>query len=287
MNLGPPLLLCVVLASMQANAQTGSMSLPERVIAGDAFSIPTSGSGAGTLYIAGLGQVLKREVQLGQTVYFSSGTLFSAGRYVAVLSSGESATDGQFDVVPSAKPAEMSFLARPSRLPVSQHDGITGAVYVLDAYRNLVVTPLPVSFAVSSPSGATQNRTVRTREGAAWTAFDSTPQQGMDKFVAQTADISSTRVISQVPGDPCGLRMTAQQSGQGVQLRTDPVRDCSGNAVPDGTIVTFTEAYESGQSTVDVPLKRGFAQVEMPFRPGATISVASGVALGNQIRLGK
>ena len=38
------------------------------------------------------------------------------------------------------------------------------------------------------------------------------------------------------------------------------------------------------QSTVDVPLKRGIAQVEMPAHEGATISVASGVVLGNQIR---
>lgn len=287
MKLGPTVLLSTLIASAQVYAQAGSMSLPKTVTAGDSFSIPTSGSGTATLHILGLGQVLKRDVQLGQTVYISTGTLYSAGRYIAVLSSGDSATDGQFDVVPSSKPAEITFLARPSRLPVSQHEGITGAAYVLDAYHNLIVTPMSISFALSPPAGAEQNRTVTTRDGAAWTAFDSTPQQGTDKFAARAGDISSTRIIRQVPGDPCGLRMTAQHSGKQVEVKTDPVRDCSGNAVPDGTIVTFTEAFDSGQSTVDVPLKRGFAQVDMPFRPGATISVASGVALGNQIRLEK
>lgn len=287
MKLGPVVLLSTLIASAQVHAQAGSMSLPKTVIAGDSFSIPTAGSGTATLYVIGLGQVLKRDVQLGQTVYFPTGTLYNAGRYVAVLSSGDSATNEQFDVVPAGKPAEITFLARPSRLPVSQHEGITGATYVLDAYHNLMVRPMPVAFVLSPPSGAAQNRTVTTRDGAAWAEFDSTPQQGTDKFVAQTGDISSTRVIRQVPGDPCGLRMTAQQSGKRVEVKTDPVRDCSGNAVPDGTIVTFTEAFDSGQSTVDVPLKRGFAQVEMPFRPGAIISVASGVALGNQIRLEK
>jgi len=78
--------------------------------------------------------------------------------------------------------------------------------------------------------------------------------------------------------------MNATQSGQGLQLKTDPVRDCNGNAVPDGTIVTFTEAYEGGQTTVDVPLKRGIAEVGMASHNGAIISVASGVVLGNQIR---
>jgi len=35
---------------------------------------------------------------------------------------------------------------------------------------------------------------------------------------------------------------------------------------------------------VDVPLKRGVAEVEMPAHNGAMITVASGVVLGNQIR---
>jgi hypothetical protein len=62
------------------------------------------------------------------------------------------------------------------------------------------------------------------------------------------------------------------------------VHDCSGNAVPDGTIVTFTELYNDAKSSVDVPIKKGIAKVEMPANKGAIISVASGVVLGNQIR---
>jgi hypothetical protein len=202
---------------------------------------------------------------------------------VVVLATESSAENGSFDVVPASKPAELSFLAKPSRLPVGLHDGITGAVYLFDAYRNLIDTPTPVSFELSNPSGAVQKRVVTTRDGAAWTVMDSTAQQGIDKFVARMGDISSARVVAQVPGDPCGLKMSARPSGQKVQLATDPVRDCNGNAVPDGTIVTFTEAYNGGQSTVDVPLKRGIAEVEMPAHSGSTISVASGVVLGNQI----
>ena len=77
--------------------------------------------------------------------------------------------------------------------------------------------------------------------------------------------------------------MNARQSGQRVQLVTDPVRDCSGNAVPDGTIVTFTETYGGAQSTIDEPLKHGIAEVTMQVHPGAKLSVASGVVMGNQI----
>ena len=279
------LLTTMALAMMQpVVAQNRSLTLPKTVEAGSAFSLHTAGSGKAALYIVGLGQVLKRDVEAEGTAFFPAGSLYNAGHYLAVLAGNSSTETVSFDVVPATKPAELSFLAKPSRLPVGLHDGITGAVYVFDAYHNLVYAPTPVSFELSSPSGAVQKHIVVTSNGAAWTVMDSTAEQGMDRFLARVDEISNARVIGQVPGDPCGLKMSARQSGQAVQLTTDPVRDCNGNAVPDGTIVTFTEAYSGGQSTVDVPLKHGIAEARMAGHSGATISVASGVVVGNQIR---
>jgi hypothetical protein len=278
----------LALTAMQpATAQGAKMSLPKTVEAGNAFSVQTTGGGNATLYLIGPEQVLKRDVQLGHATVFSAGSVYNAGRYLVVLIGDSSTESGTFDVIPARKPADLSFLARPSRLPVGLHDGITGAVYVFDAYENLITAPGQVSFELSSPSDTVQKRIVETHDGAAWTAMDSTAQQGVDKFQARIDDVSSTRVVEQVPGDPCGLKMSASQSGHGIELVTDPVRDCKGNAVPDGTIVTFTEAFGGGQSMVDVPLKRGIAKVQMSGHEGATISVASGVVLGNQIRWGK
>jgi hypothetical protein len=224
---------------------------------------------------------------LGDTVSISAGTLYDTGRYVATLMSGSATESSIFDVTPASSPAVLSFLAKPSRLPVSLHGGITGAVYVFDTYRNLITAPLPVSFELTAPNGTVQKRAETTRFGAAWTVMDSSGQEGKDKFEARLGEVSSARIIAQVPGDPCGLKMTAVQSGQLLELETAPVRDCTGNAVPDGTIVTFTESFRGGQSTVDVPLKRDIAQVKMPIHSGATISVASGVVMGNQIGWGK
>lgn len=265
-------------------ANAASMHLPESVQAGSPFSIESTGSGPAVLYIVGLGQVLRRHMQLGETTLLPAGTLYNAGRYVAVLVAGSSTDSGAFDVLPAKQAASLGFLAKPSRLPVGLHDGISGAVYVFDAYQNLITAPMPVSFQLSEASGPVQARTVVTRDGRASTLMDSTAKEGAAKFVARADDVSSTRIIEQVPGDPCSLKMTAQQSGQKLELQTAPVRDCSGNAVPDGTIVTFTESYNGIQSTVDVPLKRGIAKVEMPARSGAKISVASGVVMGNEIR---
>lgn len=273
-----------VVAAHLVLAQGTGIEVPKTVEAGKSFSIQCSGNGRAILYIIGPGQVVRRDVQLGQPALFSAGSLYNAGHYLAVLAGGSSRQQKTFDVIAATQPAELSFLAKPSRLPVGLHDGITGAVYVFDAYHNLVTVPMRVSFELANPVGAVQTRTMITHEGAAWTTIDSTAQQGNDRFVVRLGGISNLRVIGQVPGDPCGLKMNASQSGSHVHLVTDPVRDCSGNAVPDGTVVTFTETYNGTQSTVDVPLKRGIAEVEMPAYSGARISIASGVVLGNEIR---
>lgn len=271
-----------VLAALQlAGAQ--SLILPGTIQAGSAFDVQTTGSGNGTLYIVGPSQVIQLKVTLGQTASFESGTLTNAGVYTVILTGGASTEHRKLNVVPAKAAAHITFLARPSRLAVNLHNGISGAVYVFDAYHNLITEPMPVSFDLTPPSGAALHRKATTANGAAWVQLDSTAKEGMDKFVAQADGVTSQRIVEQVPGNPCRLQMSAKRSGNQLEVQTDPVRDCSGNAVPDGTIVTFTENYNGTQSTVDVPLKRGIAKVEMPAHNGATITVASGVVLGNEI----
>ena len=279
----------VLAAANLACAQDEGLTVPAAIAAGSAFSIQSAGSGQATLYIVGPEQVLERKVQLGQATDFPADSLFDAGQYLVILSppassGGGSAITRSLNVLPADRPTKLSFIAGPSRLPVGMQQAITGDVYVFDTYRNLIVAPLPVSFELTSPSAAARSRVVTTHDGAAWTAMDSSAKEGTDTFIAKVGEVSSRRIVSQVSGDPCNLRMNVSQSSGKLQVETDPVRDCNGNAVADGTIVTFTETYNGDQTTVDAPLKRGIAKVEMPAVRGATISVASGVSLGNQVR---
>jgi hypothetical protein len=267
-------------------AQAAHMNLPKQVEAGKPFTIDTTGTGKAVIYIVGFGQALHQGVQLGESVSVAAGALHNAGHYTAMLASGSATESASLDVIPT-QVANLSFLAKPSRLPVGLQGGISGAVYVFDAYQNLVTAPNPVSFQLSGGSGVAQTRTAVTKNGCAWTQMDSATKEGAVQFVARVGNISSTRVIQEVPGDPCGLRVSARPAGQKIQLQTDPLRDCSGNPVPDGTIVTFTEAYRGGETTVDVPLKRGIAQTELPAYNGAKISAAAGVVMGNEIHWGK
>jgi hypothetical protein len=260
------------------------MRFPPRVEAGQRLSLPTSGSGDAVLLVVGPGQIVRRQVRLGEKIVFAPGDLHSAGHYVAWLVGPNATERAQFNVVSKPEPASLSFLAKPSRVPVSQRDGISGVAYVFDIYGNLILEPVPVSFELLGVPGATQKTTVPTRNGVAWVRMNSAPRAGAAQYQARAGNVVEKRVIQQVAGDPCSLRMHAQPASHGILVETEPVRDCSGNAVPDGTVVTFTEVYAGGQATVDVPLKRDVARAEIPARDGALISVAAGVVMGNEIR---
>jgi len=272
----------LVLPTCMALAQ--GLQFPQIVRAGDAFSMPTSGSGKAVLYIVGPAQTLRRDVQLGERVSFAAGELYGAGHYVAVMVQSGSTDAVEFDVRPAHDVGSLGFLAKPSRLPVNMHNGISGAVYVFDPYHNLLTTPMPATLELAGAGDAAQTRTVATRNGLAWTTMDSAAKESAARFTARIGNVSSTRIINQVPGEPCSISISAKPSGSRLEVQTTPVRDCSGNMIPDGTIVTFTESLGNSQSTVDVPLKQGIATVMMPANRGAKISAASGVVAGNEIR---
>jgi hypothetical protein len=94
------------------------------------------------------------------------------------------------------------------------------------------------------------------------------------------------RVVQQVASEPCNLRIKGERNAKGVLVETDPVRDCAGNPVPDGTIVTFTAKDGDDTDTVDAPVKKGVARAQMTANGPVVISAASGVVMGNELHIG-
>ncbi|MGH9343097.1 MAG: hypothetical protein ACRD19_04980, partial [Terriglobia bacterium] len=153
----PFLFVSLILAAVQvAPAQGAGLSAPKSIVAGSAFNVQSTGSGAAILYIVGPDQVLKQNVQLGETAPFPAGSLYNAGHYLVILAANSSTQSASLDVIPESEPARINFLAKPTRLPVQLHNDITGAAYVFDAHDNLIYAPMPVSFELSGPSGAKQ-----------------------------------------------------------------------------------------------------------------------------------
>ena len=263
-------------------AHGAELRVPQNATAGQALSISTGGGE--TLYLIGPGQIIKRKIHGGEDVQITGDELRNAGRWIAVVRGG--ANESQVFWVRPGKAENLNFLARPSRVPVNKPGVISGVAFVFDKYENLVLDPTKVDFSLSVGSahaehGATSNN------GVAWVTSSSAPKAGAAQFVASLPDTQVRRVIEQVASDPCNLRMKVVQREKGkVIVETDPVRDCTGNAVPDGTIVTFTQTDPTGRSVVDARIKKGVARAQLPAEPNARISVASGVVLGNEIRQG-
>jgi hypothetical protein len=268
-----------------ARAQAAELRLPEGAVAGQPLSIGTSGEGEARLYLVGPAQVIQRKIRLGSDVQIKGEDLRSAGRWIAILREGDRASSRVFWVKPG-RPEDLNFLARPSRVPVARPGVISGVAFVFDRYENFVLEPVPVKFSLSvGDAGASQ--TVTSRNGVAWVNSSSARRAGAAQFVAVMGDTSVRRVVQQVASDPCNLRMhVVQRDSAGIVVETDPIRDCTGNPVPDGTIVTFTQNDSNGKSAVDARIKKGIARAQLPNSSGATITVASGVVLGNELHVG-
>ncbi|MGB8885447.1 MAG: hypothetical protein WCC87_01925 [Candidatus Korobacteraceae bacterium] len=263
------------------SSYAAELKVPATVQAGAGLSIPTDGSGTTTLYVVGPGTAIKRKVQLGQNIELSGDDLKNAGRYVISLGSGDSATL----FVTAGDVSSIAFLARPSRVPADTPGVISGTAFVFDKYQNLVTQPEPVKFELTV-NGQSVSRVETAKWGIATVKLDSSKKEGPAQFVAASGPASTRRVVQEVASDPCNIRMHAERDKNGILVQTDPIHDCAGNSVPDGTIVTFTLTDSTGKSAVDARIKRGIAQAELPASTNGTISVASGVVVGNEIHWG-
>jgi hypothetical protein len=275
-------LMCLLGAT---GVQAADLRLPQKAVAGQDAIIATSGSGSATLYVVGPGTAIKRELKLGDQVELKGEELRHAGYYQIVLK-GDQDSSKELYVSPAAA-EKINFLARPSRVPVGQPKVIAGTAFVFDQYDNLVLAPTPVTFNLAVPGAPAKTERMTTKDGVAYLQTGSGSKAGPGQFVVSIGDNSVRRVVEETASEPCNLRFTVHKEKEGLIAETDPVRDCSGNPVPDGTIVTFiSNEPGQGRSTVDARIKKGVARAVLPPVPGTTISVASGVVLGNEVRWG-
>lgn len=277
------LLTALLSVSAVSWAQDIEVRVPSGAVAGQPASIATTGSGSATFYLAGPSIALKRDVRLGQQIQLSAREIEGAGRYVATICAGSCSSSVFF--VAAEKPSSLTFLVHPSRAPIGQPDMISGVAFPFDEFGNLIFTPETVQFQISSKESKLASHSVETQNGVAWFRTSSGKSAGAVQVIASLNDVQARRVVQQVASDPCRLQIKAQRTPKGVEVQTEPVRDCSGNPVPDGTIVTFTAKNGDQISTVDAPIKQDVARARIAAKGPIVISAASGVVMGNEIRV--
>lgn len=257
--------------------------VPGNVTAGNDSTISTSGSGKATFYLEGPGLSRKSDVNLGEAITLSSKELTNAGSYLAIVCS-DACHSGTFFVMPG-KPVSLSFLVHPSRVPVALSDAVSGIAFPFDEYHNFVLTSGTVDFKLTAGNASLLSQPVKMQNGAAWFRTTSGRSAGALQVSATLNDITAHRVVQQVASDACNLKVEGHPSPGGVFIQTEPVHDCAGNLLPDGTVVTFTATQAHGKSSVDAPIKQGVARAQISASGPTTVSAASGVVMGNELRL--
>ena len=271
--------LCAAVA-----VQASEIHPPNATTAGNPITIPTSGSGSATFYLLGPASASKRQVQAGGDITVDSDQLEHAGRYVAVLCASDGCASSSF-YVNAASANKLSLLVHPSRVPVGSANGISTVAFTFDNFHNLVLKPEAVKFSVQPKGGNQISADRESKDAVAWVRLTSAKKEGPTQLGAAIGHADEIRVVEQVAANACNLRIKASRVKNNYLIETDPVRDCSGNPVPDGTIVSFTMTDAAGKTTVDVPIKRGTAKVEMAIKGRARVTVASGVVTGNELEV--
>jgi hypothetical protein len=265
-------------------SEATELKVPAQVTAGTAFSIAGGGSGQGTFYLIGPAESIKRQVDLGSDIQVQSEEVEHVGRYTAMVCGGDQCSNANF-YVRAATPDRLALLVHPSRVPVSNPNAISAVVFVFDDFHNLVLTPQSIKFTVNPAAGSPISESRTSQNGVTWIRLNSAPKGGPAKIEAAVGKASEIRVVQQVASDACNLQVKSSWASGKLVIETNPVRDCTGNFVPDGTVVSFTKTDDAGKTTVDVPLKKGIAKVEMPVSGSAHITVASGVVTGNELNV--
>ncbi len=224
---------------------------PAQVTAGNSITIPSSGSGEATFYLIGPAIASKRQVHAGGDITVDSEQLEHAGVYTAVLCASDGCTSAKFVVNPAA-PNRLSFLVHPSRVPVDSPNRISAVAFVQDNFHNFVLKPEPVKFSVLPKDGKEISATRNSENGVAWVRLSSAKKEGPARLGASIGRANEVRIVQQVAADACNLRIKASRGKKNFVIETDPVRDCSGNSVPDGTVVSFTKTDGIGEKSSSV-----------------------------------
>jgi len=290
-------------------ARAAELKVPQQVVAGQGFSIATSGSGSETFYLIGPAHVAKRDVKIGEPIVIAGEEVRAAGRYVALLGKGEGAARAVFYVA-ADKPANINFLARPSRVAAAKPGAISGVAFVFDQFNNAVLAPTPVKFNLSVEGGAPVARTVKTQNGIAWTRMDSGRKAGAAQFVASVGETSVRRVVEQVAADACNLRLKAQRKDDVVGQNTKGIEYLfrknkitwakgrgtlkAGNVVevrgapPENTVTTYQAKHviiATGSVPIELPFLKfdeqrvlsNIGALSIPSVPGHLIVIGGGV----------
>src|SRR5438270_1172925 len=156
---------CLAATAMETS-HAQDIRVPTSATAGEDAAIQAAGSGKATFYLVGPGTSRKSDVSLGEEVHLKGQDLRNAGSYLAIICSSSCGSANFY--VTAAKPAKLTFLVHPSRVPVSLSDAVSGVALPFDQFQNLVLAPVTVNFQLTAGNTSSFSRQAHTQDGVAW-----------------------------------------------------------------------------------------------------------------------
>lgn len=304
--------------AIQANALT--IDAPDEVAVGTPYAVTVSGLGAGstsTAEVVGDEAGVDRdqgasepvdvpEVTLlvdsgyllrqftapveGDTVTFDIPPIDGPSVGVTTLAAIEGDRTGHANVNLIAGPAvdPLELFLGPRTIEATGDTATMAVVIALDELGNPVPDGTPVTYLVTRPDFRSESGVVPTQGLISWTRIGSGTLAGKSKLAVE-ADGAGGKELDflEVSGTPLEFEIflidpPVPADGRSlIRVRTGPILDSFGNAIPDGIDVFADMSGDDGARRLKSETIKGIAEftIEAPSRPGETTIVvqASGV----------
>jgi hypothetical protein len=202
-----------------------------------------------------------------------------SGRATLVVAAGAARGEAALTLAPDAPVDPITPLVGGRSITADTKHWVISVVVPFDRFGNPVAEGTPVSMRALHPGDQLELKQTQIRNMLAWSRMYSRTRAGRTTVsVTAAGKYGPDATFSEVPGWPAPFTLSASPANlpadgrQFVTLRTDVVRDDYGNAMLDGTLVTFVVDIPAGKPrfipayTIEVSLRRCSRRRARPAR---------------------
>lgn len=218
-----------------------------------------------------------------------------AGIVTVTAAAGDRTAHGQLQMVADEAIDPLEILLGPRTIEVGGQSSTMVVVLPIDEFGNPVEDGTPVDLRVTRPDLQIDEGTIETAGMMAWTRVPSRTAAGTSRVAVNVGDAGGKELdFVETAGTPVNIEVfavdpTPLADGRStMRVRTGPILDEFGNALPDGIDVFADMAGSTGVRRLKTATVKGAVEfnIEAPSQPGpATLVVAAAGARSEALEL--
>ena len=218
-----------------------------------------------------------------------------SGIVTVTAAAGDRTAHGQLQMVASTAIDPLEILLGPRTIEVGGDSSTMVVVLPIDEFGNPVEDGTPVDLRITRPDLLVDEGTVETAGMMAWTRVASRTAAGISRVAVEVGDAGGKEFdFTETAGTPVDIEVfaidpTPLADGRStMRVRTGPITDEFGNALPDGIDVFADMAGSTGVRRFKTATVKGAVEfnIEAPSMPGpATLVVTAAGARSEVLEL--